>query len=97
MNLVATAIPLLATSVALSLPAVAQEKSLPERQVEERSEIRVADGCLTLRMPGIAEPSEQYNAYVIEHCPINSLSAVEASSAIRDAGIAYGKFLEGHP
>lgn len=92
MNL-AAGIPLLASLVALSLPAAAQEKS-PGFQTEERLEA-VGDGhCPALRMPGIAESSEQYDTYVSEHCPVRSSALVEASTVIRDAGMAYRKFLK---
>ena len=89
MNL-AAGIPLLASLVAFSLPAAAQEKSLPELQTITGSEPE-ATGCLNLRMPGIAESAEQYDVYVSEHCPASML--VQPSPVMRDAGMIYRKFL----
>lgn len=91
MNLVA-GIPILASLVVLQLPAAAQEKTPPELQTEAKE----GRGCLNLRMPGIAEPSDRYNAYVLEHCPARSSTPVEASPVIRNVGMIYQKFLKNH-
>lgn len=62
----ALGIPLLTAMVVLSSSVAAQEKSLPEQTVEDRLDASGDSGC-HLRMPGIAEPASQYDAYVSGH------------------------------
>jgi len=85
-------ISLMASLVALSSSVTAQEKSLPVQTVEERLDASGDSGC-HLRMPGIAEPANQYDAYMSEHCRAEKTGTVEAASVIRDAGAAYREFL----
>lgn len=85
-------IPLMAALVILSSSVAAQEKSPPVQTVEERSDASGDSGC-HLRMPGIAEPAIQYDAYMSEHCRTEKIGTVEAVSVIRDVGAAYREFL----
>lgn len=86
-------IPLMAALVVLSSSVAAQEKSPPVKAVEGRRDANGDSSCINLRMPGIAEPAIQYDAYVSEHCRMEQIGTVEAASVIRDVGVTYREFL----
>lgn len=83
----------LLTYLLASALAVAQEKMPPELLAGKSFEIRDDGECLAPRMVGIAEPSERYNAYVLNHCPLESIAPAPASVVIRDLSTAYRDFL----
>lgn len=78
-------------AISLTSSVVAQEQSSVVQAVPNWSD---AVNCSALRTPGIAETSDQYNAHIPVQCQTKENEAVEATLAIREAGITYREFLK---
>ena len=86
----------MALAVGAGHMALAQEATQPETPSVENDPNSVGAECASLRMPGIAEGSDEYGVYVQERCQPGPTGTVEASIVIGMAGERYREFIKGH-